>query len=388
MKDSGSDIEKLFRDSFESYEADVDPSVWDAIADKIGAQPNVQDPSSASSSAGAGGGAASSISIAKIAIIAAASGILSFGAYSLFSEDEEAIAVKKDEIANQIEEPKSVQEKITAQEALVSDSKDTAPVVKEEASETSSKEIVTTEELESKAVEKPTEEKSNTQKAIAANESEKKSQKEAAKDNTIATAAPVLKEEQNESKSVQDQTPEERIEEMDNFEASIYSSVTSGKEPLEVRFENRGSMAAAVRWIVDNEEEYYQSSIRHTFESSGDYWVYLEIESENGRKSRDSVMISVQGSAYINVPNVFTPNGDGNNDAFMVETNNIGDFKCEIYDRSGRLVYHWENIHGHWDGKDIDGRQLQEGVYLYMIQATDANGNTLELKKGTVTLFR
>ena len=39
------------------------------------------------------------------------------------------------------------------------------------------------------------------------------------------------------------------------------------------------------------------------------------------------------------VPNVFTPNGDGRNDLFMVKAANIHNFKMYIYDRWGTLIY-------------------------------------------------
>ena len=78
----------------------------------------------------------------------------------------------------------------------------------------------------------------------------------------------------------------------------------------------------------------------------------------------------------LDAPNVFTPNGDGVNDYFMVRAKSLKYFGITIYDRSGSKVYEYEHLDGRfewlgWDGT-IKGKGenfAQPGVYYYVIDA-------------------
>jgi gliding motility-associated-like protein len=84
------------------------------------------------------------------------------------------------------------------------------------------------------------------------------------------------------------------------------------------------------------------------------------------------------------IPNVFSPNGDGQNDQFLIEIN--GDFNnCSsfnIYNRWGQLVIASQGLPFSWDGHTQQGYPVTEGTYFYVI--TIAN----ESKTGSITVFR
>ncbi len=124
-----------------------------------------------------------------------------------------------------------------------------------------------------------------------------------------------------------------------------------------------------------------------TVTNTGLYWV---IVSERTCNSMDSVEIFNCPPKFI-VPNVFTPNGDGINDFFEIEYQNIWKFEIRIYNRWGARVYHSTNIDSPWDGK-IKGQDAIEGVYFWEIiyQEYNGKGGGLIDKKvnGTLTLFR
>ena len=90
------------------------------------------------------------------------------------------------------------------------------------------------------------------------------------------------------------------------------------------------------------------------------------------------------------MPNVFTPNGDGKNDVFEIEYQNIWEFEIRIYNRWGTRVYRSSDLEKPWNGM-IKGQEAIEGVYFWEIiyEEYDGKGDGYEAKKvkGTVTLF-
>ncbi|TGE14559.1 gliding motility-associated C-terminal domain-containing protein [Hymenobacter elongatus] len=77
------------------------------------------------------------------------------------------------------------------------------------------------------------------------------------------------------------------------------------------------------------------------------------------------------------IPNVFTPNGDGLNDVFVLSTEPTNS-KIQIFNRWGRLVKEAANYNNDWNGDT-----QPSGLYYYLL--TDASGTTT---KGWVELFR
>lgn len=126
-----------------------------------------------------------------------------------------------------------------------------------------------------------------------------------------------------------------------------------------------------------------QSSI-HVSEP-GEYSATVTI---NGCSASDSV--SVRKDCYIDIPNTFTPNGDGINDYFFPRnflSLGVASFKMIIYNRWGQEIFKTTNTDGRgWDGKFNDTPQ-PEGVYVYVIDATFRNGQSRHYQ-GNVTLLR
>ena len=59
----------------------------------------------------------------------------------------------------------------------------------------------------------------------------------------------------------------------------------------------------------------------------------------------------------------------------------------EIYDRYGGLIYVSNKINKGWDGKNLDGIDLNEGIYIYNIVVQDVNNKT-EIISGQLNLIR
>ena len=85
----------------------------------------------------------------------------------------------------------------------------------------------------------------------------------------------------------------------------------------------------------------------------------------------------------IDAPRSFTPNGDGQNDAWIVV--NIEDYRScpiRIFNRRGQDVYEATEYHNDWDGI-FNGKELPEGAYYYIITC-----GSNQVVTGDITLIR
>lgn len=88
------------------------------------------------------------------------------------------------------------------------------------------------------------------------------------------------------------------------------------------------------------------------------------------------------------IPNIFSPNGDGNNDRFQVFTQHEEEFRrIHVFDRWGDKVYYSEDINDGWDGR-FKGKFALPGVYVYRVDAyCELTGKEFYFT-GDITLFR
>ncbi len=163
----------------------------------------------------------------------------------------------------------------------------------------------------------------------------------------------------------------------------------SGSAPIEILFESRPSDENAMfDWKIYKGNELIitrtDKDHRYTFSSPGEYKVVLD--ANNGYcTTSDSVQVSVSLS-LLEVPNVFTPNGDGINDEFRVTYRSLESFHCWIYNNWGKKVYEWTDPAKGWDGR-INGKKAPSGTYFYVIKAKGTDGKNHN-KKGDVSIIR
>ena len=115
----------------------------------------------------------------------------------------------------------------------------------------------------------------------------------------------------------------------------------------------------------------------------------LTVTDSNGCVSFDSVTVVIVQNpcgGEVFVPNVFTPNGDGENDKVYVFGKCIESMLFAIYDRWGNKIYESSDQSQGWDGTK-QGKEFNNGVYVYMLNAVLQNEETVKLK-GNITLLK
>ena len=112
-----------------------------------------------------------------------------------------------------------------------------------------------------------------------------------------------------------------------------------------------------------------------TFVNGNDTIVF----NEDGTAEPFVVSIS---ESVLEMPNAFSPNGDGYNDIYKVKEGyqSIVSFKAVIFNRWGQKLYAWDTLDGGWDGK-FHGKTVKDGVYFVVVNARGADGKEYKIRK-------
>lgn len=99
-----------------------------------------------------------------------------------------------------------------------------------------------------------------------------------------------------------------------------------------------------------------------------------------------SNIVCLEQAAKIFVPNVFAPKGVNSTFKPQLAFGMPQDYLLEIYDRWGGQVFQSRDITLGWNGQR-NGEVMPQGVYLYRIQLTQSNGQSIDVS-GDVMLLR
>jgi gliding motility-associated-like protein len=105
-------------------------------------------------------------------------------------------------------------------------------------------------------------------------------------------------------------------------------------------------------------------------------------------ETRDTITVYVEDcfTDKIYVPNIFSPNGDGNNDILFVRSEYIESLNFKVYNRWGEMVFEGKEINEGWNG-EYKGKRCDPSVFVWYLEAVMTNGSVVKLS-GNVTLVR
>ena len=117
--------------------------------------------------------------------------------------------------------------------------------------------------------------------------------------------------------------------------------------------------------------------------------IYRVVALKDQNNSIESVSnaVVVEKPYALYSPNAFSPDGDGINDVFKISGQSMLDFKIEIYNRWGQMVYKSIDLSNGWDGT-FKGKNLPTGTYVYKIKTSKYGVEQELVKSGSVALVR
>ncbi len=372
MKNSDN-IEKLFKETFEHFEADVNPNAW----------ANVQ--SGIKSLSGGSASTVAKITMGKIIAGAASVAIVAGSLWYFSSAHNEAVLTAQNK-PEQISAPATnASQNITA-ENQTSGTPNNTPEQKEA---TSANNAVYTSPQQTQASSVAIRDESRTDASPIEN-NETSAQPEAHKyGNASHDDSGMLRgaHTQNPNVSpVKDRSSSNNPAPEQAPTANILASTESGDVPLTVNFSNQG-VASTLNWDFGDGSTSRENIAVHTFEKPGEYVVRLVAKNSTGSTS-DKITIQVRPlSEIMYSPNVFSPNGDRQNDDFFFVMKGIASIDVAIADVNGNTVNRLTTVDGVWNGKKMNGDDAPQGVYFYTGQAIGIDGVAHPLR-GSVTLKR
>lgn len=160
-------------------------------------------------------------------------------------------------------------------------------------------------------------------------------------------------------------------------------------------------------WKPINEVSSQQLEYTFTYTNTGDYDMQLKVESDCGCDTTYTKTIHVM-PVKLKIPNVFTPNGDGINDYFIISLEGDGggsdmsNYENEyeayqalrvyyekteltVFNRWGSIVYKSDDYENDWDGG-----KLSDGTYYYVLKCHGYKDDKMSNKscyKGSVTII-
>ncbi|WP_169724996.1 MBG domain-containing protein [Algoriphagus terrigena] len=117
-----------------------------------------------------------------------------------------------------------------------------------------------------------------------------------------------------------------------------------------------------------------------------DFSILLSVTDRAGNELQKSFQITRQRTPLdqLEVPNTFTPNGDGVNDTWGVPgLQYFTGGRVQVFDRGGQRIFYTEKPQERWDGT-FEGKEMPAGSYVWIVESRESG----EVRRGVLTLLK
>jgi len=143
-----------------------------------------------------------------------------------------------------------------------------------------------------------------------------------------------------------------------------------------IAFTSHSTGASSLLWnFGDTASQANNTSIlinpTHAYKDSGNYCILL-VAFNTGcvDTARQCLIVHEACTLPKQIPNVFSPNGDGINDIFTIRSSGLKELICTMYNRWGMEIYQYDAVLTGWDGHTFSDSKAPDGTYYYILKAT------------------
>lgn len=180
------------------------------------------------------------------------------------------------------------------------------------------------------------------------------------------------------------------LEQKDPPVADFTATPNQGAAPLNVTFTNNSDPATTYVWDFGNGTGNTVNNLSDqnaTYLNEGVYTVTLDI-SDGNCSDQATGTITVFFPMSYDLPNVFTPNGDGQNDLFTINAVYATELEIVIVNRWGNVVFESSDVNFAWNGNiGNGGAECTDGTYFYQFKIKGSGSEFIE-ETGFVQLVR
>ena len=131
------------------------------------------------------------------------------------------------------------------------------------------------------------------------------------------------------------------------------------------------STLGAIGWFWSFGDGTYSGDINatHVYSEPGVYDVHLEVINDIGCIGDAYGVIEIKPDLRVFIPNAFTPDQDGNNEAFFPDGSGIDYYDMTIFNKWGEPVFNSNEITPKWNGSYLNQNMFSEqDIYIYKIE--------------------
>ncbi len=174
--------------------------------------------------------------------------------------------------------------------------------------------------------------------------------------------------------------------------ATFTADPASGQAKLEVSLSSTTSWAKEHAWLLGvGSDKLTGDKVSYTYMEEGEYELVYIAKDDKGCIDTDTLEIPVTVEpSDLQVPNFFSPDGNGINDVLTLTVDGMKSFNFVIYTRWGRKVFEADNeekAEAGWDGSVSSGAKASPGTYFFVFEGEGKDKKKWE-EKGSIQLLR